>query len=99
EAQRSPAMPDIPTLNESGVPGYEYVLCYGVFTQAKTAPAVIAKMNAEIGKLLAEPDTASRLVTQGAVPRHTTPAEFDRFIREDRERLQKVIRAASVKAE
>jgi tripartite-type tricarboxylate transporter receptor subunit TctC len=99
DPQRYPALPEIPTLNDSGVPGYEYVLWYGVFTQAKTAPAVIAKMNAALGRMLGDSDTAARLVSQGAVPRPTSPPEFARFLREDRERLQSVIRAAGVKAE
>ena len=99
EPSRSQLMPDIPTFHESGVPGYQYVLWYGMFTQAKTSPAIIAKMNAEIGRILTESETAARLASQGAVPRHTTPEGFTRFINEDRERLQRVIRAAGVKAE
>ena len=99
EPQRSSLMPDIPTFAESGVPGYQYVLWYGMFTQAKTPRAIIEKMNAEVARILAEPETAARLASQGAVPRATTPAGFTRFIDEDRERLQKVIRAAGVKAE
>jgi tripartite-type tricarboxylate transporter receptor subunit TctC len=99
EPQRSNLMPDIPTFAESGVPGYQYVLWYGMFAPAKTPRAIIAKMNAEVARILAEPETAGRLATQGAVPRPTTPEGFARFIDEDRERLQKVIRAAGVKAE
>lgn len=99
EPQRSNLMPDIPTFAESGVPGYQYVLWYGMFTQAKTPRAIIAKMNAEVARILAEPETAARLASQGAVPRPTTPEGFTRFINEDRERLQKVIRAAGVKPE
>jgi tripartite-type tricarboxylate transporter receptor subunit TctC len=99
EPQRSNLMPDIPTFAESGVPGYQYVLWYGMFAPAKTPRTMIAKMNAEISRILGEPDTAGRLATQGAVPRPTTPEAFTRFIDEDRERLQKIIRAAGVKAE
>jgi tripartite-type tricarboxylate transporter receptor subunit TctC len=99
EPQRSNLMPDIPTFAESGVPGYQYVLWYGMFAPQKTPAAIIAKMNAEVGKILAEPGIAARMALQGAVPRHTTPQGFTRFINEDRERLRKVIRAAGVKAE
>jgi tripartite-type tricarboxylate transporter receptor subunit TctC len=99
EPQRSSLMPDIPTFQESGVSGYQYVLWYGMFTQARTPRAIIAKMNAEVAKVLAEPDTAARLAAQGAVPRPTAPEAFARFIDEDRVRLQKVIRVANVKAE
>jgi tripartite-type tricarboxylate transporter receptor subunit TctC len=97
EPQRSSLMPDIPTFAESGVPGYRYVLWYGMFTQAKTPRAIIAKMNAEVRKILADPEMAGRLASQGAVPRASTPEEFARFIDEDRARLQKIIRTAGVK--
>ena len=99
EPQRSSLMPEIPTFAESGVPGYQYVLWYGMFTQAKTSRTIIAKMNAEVRKILAEPDMAGRLASQGAVPRASTPEEFARFIDEDRARLQKIIRTAGVKAQ
>jgi tripartite-type tricarboxylate transporter receptor subunit TctC len=89
----------VPTFAESGVPGYQYVLWYGMFTQAKTSRAIISKMNAEVRKVLAEADMATRLASQGAVPRAGTPEEFARFLDEDRARLQKIIRAAGVKAE
>lgn len=92
-------MPDIPTFAESGVPGYQYVLRYGMFAPAKTPPAIIRKLNAEIARILAEPENAARLASQGAVPRPTTPEGFAKFINEDRERLQKVIRTAGVKPE
>jgi tripartite-type tricarboxylate transporter receptor subunit TctC len=99
EPQRSSLMPEIPTFAESGVPGYQYVLWYGMFTQAKTSRTIIAKMNAEVRKILAEPDMAGRLASQGAVPRASTPEEFARFIEEDRARLQKIIRTSGVKAQ
>ena len=99
EPQRSSLMPDIPTFAESGVPGYQYVLWYGMFTQAKTPRAIIAKMNAEVRKTLADPEMAARLASQGAVPRAGTPEEFARFVDEDRARLQKIIRTAGVKAQ
>ena len=99
EPQRSSLMPDIPTFAESGVPGYRYVLWYGLFAPGKTPRGIVAKMNAELARILAEPDAAARLAAQGAVPRPTTPEGFARFIDEDRERLQKVIRSAGVKAE
>jgi tripartite-type tricarboxylate transporter receptor subunit TctC len=99
EPQRSNLMPDIPTFAESGVPGYQYVLWYGMFAPAKTPQALVGTMNAELARILAEPEVAARLASQGAAPRPTTPAAFARFIDEDRERLQKVIRSAGVKAE
>jgi tripartite-type tricarboxylate transporter receptor subunit TctC len=99
DAQRSPAMPDIPTVAEGGVPGYEYVLWYGLFAPAKTPKNIIGKLNAQLAKILADPEMVQRLMAQGADPRSTTPEALGQFMREDTERLKKVIRAAGIKAE
>jgi len=99
DARRSAAMPDVPTIAESGVPGYEYVLWYGLFAPAKTPRAVIDAMNAELKNVLAEPEMVQRLRVQGAEPSASSPAAFASFLREDTERLKKVIRSAGITAE
>jgi len=99
DARRSPAMPEVPTIAESGVPGYEYVLWYGLFAPVRTPRSAINTMNAELKKILAEPDMVQRLRAQGAEPGATTPEAFARFLREDKERLQKVIRSAGITGE
>ena len=98
-AKRSPAVPDIPTVAESGVPGFDYVTWYGLFAPAATPKAIIAKLNAQVVSMLAEPELAQRLVVQGADPQSSTPEGLARYMREEHERWKKVITSAGIKAE
>ncbi|HEV2008915.1 MAG TPA: tripartite tricarboxylate transporter substrate binding protein, partial [Burkholderiales bacterium] len=98
-AQRSPAAPEIPTIAEAGVPGFEYITWYGMFAPARTPVNIVAKLNAQVVKILAEPEMAQRLASQGAEPRSSTPAELATFMRDETERWKKVIRSAGIKAE
>jgi len=98
-ATRSPALPDVPTVAEAGVPGYEYVLWYGFFAPAKTPRPIVTRLNEHIVSILAQPDIAQRLAAQGAEARATTPEEFTRFMRAEVERLSRVIKAAKIKLE
>lgn len=97
--QRTSLYPDLPTVIEAGVPGFEYELWYAVAAPAKTPPAIIARLNAGIARILAEPETLKTLITQGAEPRSTTPEGMAGVMRNDFDRLGKVIRAAGIKAE
>jgi tripartite-type tricarboxylate transporter receptor subunit TctC len=97
--QRSGALPDVPTVAEAGVPGYEYVTWYSIVAPAKTPRAVIDKLNARLAAVLAMPDVAQRLSVQGAEPRASTPEELTRFIEEDTKRLGAIIRFAGIKGE
>jgi tripartite-type tricarboxylate transporter receptor subunit TctC len=96
-AQRSPAVPDIPTVAESGVPGFDYVTWYGLFAPARTPRAVTAKLNAEVVRMLAEPEMAQRLAAQGADPQSSTPEGLARYMREEHERWKKVIQVAGIR--
>ena len=98
-AQRSPAVPDLPTVAEAGVPGFENVTWYGMFAPAKTHKDVVAKLNAQVVKILADPEMAQRMASQGAEPRSTTPEELARFMRVESERWKKVIKTANIKLE
>jgi tripartite-type tricarboxylate transporter receptor subunit TctC len=98
-ATRSPALPDVPTVAEAGVPGYEYVLWYGFFAPAKTPAAIVTRLNEHVVSILSQPDTVQRLAAQGADARANTPQEFTRFMREERERLVRVIKAAKIRLE
>jgi tripartite-type tricarboxylate transporter receptor subunit TctC len=95
--QRTSVAPEVPALNESGLPGYEVVNWYGVIAPAKTPPAVIAKLNAEIRKILQAPDTKSRLQAQGFETAGNTPEEFDVFIRSEVGKWSKVVKQAGIK--
>ena len=97
--RRSSALPDIPTVAEAGVPGYEYVTWYSIVAPAKTPQAVILKINAGLAAVMSNPDVAQRLASQGAEPRTSTPAELAKFIQEDFKRLGSVIRSAGIRVE
>ena len=94
---RSPAEPEIPTVAESGVPGFEYVLWYGVFVPAKTPRAIVEKLNQSLVAVLAGRDTAQRLISQGAEPRAGSPVEFARFIENDTARIKKLIAQVGIR--
>ena len=98
-AQRSPAAPEVPTVADAGVPGYEYSLWYGAFAPAQTPKRIVARLNEHIVSILALPDIAQRLAAQGAEARATTQEEFTRFMRAESERLGRVIKTAKIKIE
>ena len=97
--QRSPAVPDIPTVAEAGVPGFENVTWYGMFAPAKTPHDIIVKLNKQVVQILASPEMAQRLASQGAEPRSSTPEELTKFMRVESERWNKVIKTAGIKVE
>jgi len=97
--QRSPAVPDIPTVAEAGVPGFENVTWYGMFAPAKTPHDIIVKLNKQVVQILASPEMAQRLASQGAEPRSSTPEELTKFMRVESERWKKVIKTAGIKVE
>ncbi len=74
---RSPVLPDVPTIAEAGVPGYESILRYGVLVPAGTPPAIVDTLQAAIARAIADPDVRKRLVDAGATPVSTTSAEYD----------------------
>ncbi len=98
-AQRSPAIPELPTVAEAGVPGFENVTWYGMFAPAKTPHDIIVKLNRQVVKILAEPAMAQRLASQGAEPRSSTPEELVKFMRVESERWKTVIQTAGIKLE
>ena len=96
-AQRSPAVPDVPTVAEAGVPGFENVTWYGMFAPAGTPRDIIMKLNAQVVKILTDPEMAQRLSSQGAEPRSTTPEALAAFMRVESARWKKVIKTAGIK--
>lgn len=97
--QRSELLPDVPTISESGVKGFEATSWFGWFAPAGTPPAVIAKLHGEIARIVQSPDMKSRLVNDGAEPVVNTPEQFVEYMRADSAKWATVIKAASVKAE
>jgi tripartite-type tricarboxylate transporter receptor subunit TctC len=98
-ARRSPAMPDVPTVAESGVPGYEYATWYGLFAPAGTPRPVIAQLNKAVAAALNNPELAQSLASQGSEPNPTTPDELARFVKSEHDRWSRVVRAAHLTAE
>jgi tripartite-type tricarboxylate transporter receptor subunit TctC len=97
--QRSPLVPDIPTVAESGLPGFESVTWFGIFGPAGTPRAVVERMNAEVNKALKDPEILARFTQLGFDPVGGTPAEFAAVVERDARKWSKVIRDANVKAE
>jgi tripartite-type tricarboxylate transporter receptor subunit TctC len=98
-AQRSSVLPDVPTVAEAGVPGYESTIWLGIMAPAGTPKAIVDKLNAEIVKAVNRPDVKEAWDKQGAVPLVMTPAEFDTYLRKDIEKWAQVVKAAGLKAE
>ncbi len=98
-AKRSPAAPDIPTVAEAGLKGFQYVTWYALLAPAATPKDVITKINAESVKILSHPEMVQRLSSQGAEPAPGTPEELGKFMREEFENWKKVIKAANIKLE
>ena len=96
---RMPAAPDIPTVAESGVPGFEALSWFGLNAPARTPKAVVAKLSEETQRILKLPDVRDRIVGLGAQPIGNTPAEYASFIETEIAKWRKVIRDAGVKIE
>jgi len=95
--QRVKAAPDIPPLNEVGMPGYETASWHMVATQGQTPPAIIARLNAEIRGIVADPDIETRLLREGAIPEVTPgPDELKEFVRSEIVRWGKIVQDAGI---
>jgi len=98
-AKRSPATPDVPTLIEGGVAGYDYSTWYGLLAPAGTPKAIIDKLNATNRKVLARDEIKQRLESQGVDPIVNTVAEFTAYVKSETEKWGKVVKATGAKAE
>jgi tripartite-type tricarboxylate transporter receptor subunit TctC len=96
-AKRSAMFPNVPTVAEAGVPGFDYDQWYGLLASAKTPRPVIRTVNKEMVRVLNLPDIKERMLSQGATPTPTTPEEFDTFIRSEVKRFAKVLIAAGAR--
>jgi tripartite-type tricarboxylate transporter receptor subunit TctC len=98
-AKRSAAMPEVPTVAESGAPDYETASWYGVLAPARTPQVIIERLNREIVKAVQLPDVRERLLSEGADPVGSSPGEFAAHIRRELARWSKVIKQAGIKAD
>ena len=92
------AAPEIPTIAET-IPGFECVNWYAMLAPAKTPPAIVAKINAEMVKMIADPPFAQRLIDLGSEPKSSTPAALGAYMRKESDRWARVIKAAGLKIE
>jgi len=98
-AKRMSLFPDVPTLAESGMPGFEVGAWQGIMAPAATPRAVVDRLNAEIVKALQSPDVRAKLAAQGAEPLGSTPDEYAAYVRKELERWARVVKATGVTIE
>ena len=96
-AARSPALPDVPTVAESGFPGFEANGWLAIFVPNGTPPAVIAKLNAEIGKVMQSAEMKKQLLAQGVEARTSTPEQLGAMVRSETAKWGKIITDAGIK--
>jgi tripartite-type tricarboxylate transporter receptor subunit TctC len=97
--KRSPFVPNIPTVAESGIPGYQFDSWFGLLGPAGIPRPVVERMNTEMGKLLPNPVILERLAKQGIEPLALTPDGFDRLLRSDLERMAKLVKLSGARIE
>jgi tripartite-type tricarboxylate transporter receptor subunit TctC len=97
--KRSTVLPDVPTIAEAGVPGYEATIWLGVMAPKGTPPAIVDKLNAEITKVVSRPNVRKLWAEQGAEPMVMTPAQFDSYLRKDIEKWANVVKISGAKVE
>ncbi|MES2363723.1 MAG: tripartite tricarboxylate transporter substrate binding protein [Pseudomonadota bacterium] len=93
-AKRSTALPDVPTVAEAGVPGFVFDFWIGLLAPAKTPRPIVNKLNAEVRKVMAQPEVIERMIKLGAEPMPMTPERFDAYIKEEYTTLGAIMKAA-----
>ena len=98
-AKRYPELPDVPTIAEAGVPGYEATSWFGLFTSRQAPPEVVARLNAALVKVLAKPEVIKQMAEQGAVAHPEKPAQFEAFIKAEAAKWGPVVKASGAKVD
>jgi tripartite-type tricarboxylate transporter receptor subunit TctC len=98
-AKRIPSLPDIPTISESGVPGYEAYSWVGLVAPANTPADIVRKIHRDVVEILSDKEVADKLNQQGALPVGDTPEEFTLYIKNEIVKWGKVVRDANIKAD
>jgi len=96
---RSPMLPDVPTVSESVIPGFEWDQWYGMFAPAKTPRPIVNQISREMARVLGLAETRERLAVRGSVPKPSTPEQFDAFVRAEVAKVSKAIRDGGIKIE
>jgi tripartite-type tricarboxylate transporter receptor subunit TctC len=97
--KRDAVMPDVPTIAEAGVPGYETTIWLGIMAPAGTPKPVVDKLNAAINAMMKQPDIQAAWTKQGAVPMQMTTAQFDTLLRKDIEKWAQVVKVSGATAQ
>ncbi len=95
--QRSPQLPDVPTIHESGVPGFEAVNWFGMFAPAKTSRKIVNRVNSALVQTIKTPDMQAQFIKLGADPVGSSVEEFTAFVKRDLEKYEKVVRISGAK--
>jgi tripartite-type tricarboxylate transporter receptor subunit TctC len=98
-ARRTPVLPDVPTIAEAALPGYEYQAWFGVFAPARTPQPVVEQISREIARIVDLPDIKKQMLNQGEEGRPSTPEEFTRFVRAEIEKASKIVKLAGIRVE
>jgi tripartite-type tricarboxylate transporter receptor subunit TctC len=98
-AQRSKLAPDLPTMAEAGLRGFDISTWFGLLAPAGTPPAIVDKWNADVTKILSAPDMRERLASQGAEAAPDTPAEFTKFIDAELVKYARIVKASGAKVD
>jgi tripartite-type tricarboxylate transporter receptor subunit TctC len=98
-AQRSSLVPELPTVAEAGVAGFEYVAYFGLLAPASTPRTVVSRLNTEAGRILQMPEIKERFAVSGAEPLHSTPERFGAFIQEEVEKHRPIIKATGARVD
>jgi tripartite-type tricarboxylate transporter receptor subunit TctC len=97
--KRASALPDIPTVDETGVPGFEVINWFGVAAPPATPRPLIGRLNTEIKRALAHPDIRTRLASEGSEIVATTPEDFRAFLAKDVEKWARVVKSANIRTD
>jgi tripartite-type tricarboxylate transporter receptor subunit TctC len=96
-AQRSALLPDVPTIAESGVPGFEFTFWSGLWAPAGTPPPLVERIGRDVIRAIAQPDVRERFANLGAEPVELTPAQFARFVRSETEDVARIGKSAGIR--
>jgi tripartite-type tricarboxylate transporter receptor subunit TctC len=97
--KRSAVLPDLPTVDESGVPGYEATIWLGLLAPKGTPAAIVTRLNEAVSKIASQPEVQQAWAQQGATALVMDPATFDKYLQDDIGKWAKVIRSANIKAD
>ena len=98
-ARRTPVLPDVPTIAEAALPGYEFQAWFGVFAPAGTPRRVVEKISKEVARVVELPELKKQMHNQGEEPKSSTPEAFAKFIRAEIEKTRQTVKRANIRVE